>query len=84
MVKKLNVAEKNKLYATTNSEYVDALQQKDQAIARAHRIGQKKEIYIFKFTMNSFDKEDKNISIEKYTQNIQESKRELINIINKI
>ena len=56
----------------------------DQAIARAHRIGQKKEIYIFKFTMNSFDNEDENISIEKYTQNIQESKRELINIINKI
>ena len=53
----------------------------DQAIARAHRLGQEKEVFIFKFTMKNFDEENSNICIENYTKNIQKIKRECMNII---
>ena len=43
----------------------------DQAIARAHRIGQEKETYIFKFIMKSFDEEEESNCIETHFQSSQ-------------
>lgn len=58
----------------------------DQAIARCHRIGQKTDVDIFKFSINEFSKDEeqvqtqdnKEISIEKYMATVQDGKRELI------
>ena len=51
----------------------------DQAIARCHRIGQKKPVDVFRFYMSEFkgDKEEKSITIEKYVNTVQENKREI-------
>jgi SNF2 family DNA or RNA helicase len=51
----------------------------DQAIARCHRIGQTKSVYVERFEMCSFDNSIDNsidtINVEKYVGNIQEDKR---------
>jgi len=49
----------------------------DQAIARCHRIGQKKEVYVHRFEMNSFGKEDdrETRTIDKYVDDVQVEKR---------
>jgi SNF2 family DNA or RNA helicase len=49
----------------------------DQAIARCHRLGQTKEVEVFKFEMNGFDEEQKTISLETYIKGVQGMKREL-------
>jgi SNF2 family DNA or RNA helicase len=57
----------------------------DQAIARCHRIGQKMNVDIFKFSMSEFDTNKKSnledtreISIETYMTKVQESKKDLV------
>ena len=52
----------------------------DQAIARCHRIGQAKTVYVQRFEMAAFQGEDEDrtpINVEKYIGNVQKQKREL-------
>ena len=48
----------------------------DQAVARCHRIGQTKPVYVFRFVMDGFEKET--ISIETHIENAQGGKREIM------
>ena len=52
----------------------------DQAVARCHRIGQSKEVDVFRFTMKDFTEEHP--SIESYCREKQEIKREESKLIN--
>lgn len=55
-----------------------------QAIARCHRIGQTKTVYVNTFEMSSFDGREDNIvstTIDKHVNNIQDNKRCIINSI---
>ena len=51
----------------------------DQAIARAHRIGQNKAVDVYRFTMRGFGRHS--ISFEEYCYNVQNKKREIMKII---
>lgn len=55
----------------------------DQAIARAHRIGQEEKVNVFRFIMSNFGKDGKDgITIDKHCLNIQKAKRELMALVN--
>jgi SNF2 family DNA or RNA helicase len=47
----------------------------DQAIARCHRIGQIKPVYVQRFEMTSFEEDVSTLSIDKYVNDVQEGKR---------
>ena len=49
----------------------------EQAIARCHRLGQKKKVSVFRFVMGSFDDELRTKNIEMYSEFIQQEKREI-------
>ena len=61
----------------------------EQAIARCHRIGQKKPVYVERFEMNSFDKEEdeeeeegekeKTVTVDNYVYSIHDVKRNIVN-----
>jgi SNF2 family DNA or RNA helicase len=70
----LNLQQYNEVYFVT-PEWNPKME--EQAIARCHRIGQKKQVHVFRFIMNSFDKEQKTSNIEMYTETIQDSKNEI-------
>ena len=51
----------------------------EQAIARCHRMGQKKDVHVFRFIMDNFDDDNRTSTsnIEMYTENIQDEKNKL-------
>ena len=55
----------------------------DQAIARCHRIGQEKEVHVFRFEMDGFDKVEEQefapITLDKYVNKVQDGKRDIAN-----
>lgn len=70
----LNLQEYNEVYFVTPDWNP---QRENQAIARCHRIGQKKVVHVFRFVMDSFDEDNKTSNIEMYTEKIQEDKLQI-------
>ena len=70
----LNLQQYNEVYFVT-PEWNPKME--EQAIARCHRIGQTKQVHVFRFIMKSFDLEQKTSNIEMYTESIQENKNEI-------
>lgn len=68
----LNLQHFNQVYFTS-PWWNPALE--DQAVARAHRIGQKSPVKVFRFVMEGFGK--KSITLDEYCMQIQEVKRQL-------
>ena len=70
----LNLQEYNEIYFVTPDWNPQA---EEQAIARCHRIGQKKEVFVFRFVMDNFDEENTNSNIEIYSERVQKMKRKI-------
>lgn len=70
----LNLQEYNEIYFVTPDWNPQA---EEQAIARCHRIGQKKEVFVFRFVMDSFDEENTTTNIEMYSERVQKRKRKI-------
>jgi len=54
----------------------------DQAIARCHRIGQESEVDVFRFNMVAFDDDLETRTIDEYSSDVQDAKREVMTMIN--
>jgi len=70
----LNLQKYNEVYFVT-PEWNPKME--DQAIARCHRIGQTKPVFVFRFVMRSCDVADQTQNIEMYSETVQEQKREI-------
>ena len=68
----LNLQEFNEIYFVS-PHWNPAVE--DQAVARCHRIGQKKDVHVFRFNMESIDEND--ISQDSYCKSVQENKRKI-------
>jgi len=44
----------------------------DQAVARCHRIGQTKEVTVYRFNMTSFDEEMETQTLDEYSAAVQD------------
>lgn len=53
----------------------------DQAVARCHRIGQSKEVEVFRFMMSGFDEDEQTQTLDSYSAKVQEVKREVMTIL---
>lgn len=71
----LNLQEYNEIYFTSPHWNPSV---EDQAICRSYRMGQKKEVQVYRYIMKGFGK--KSISIEEYILEIQGMKREIMKI----
>ena len=70
----LNLQEYNEVYFVTPNWNPKV---EEQAIARCHRLGQKKKVSVFRFVMGSFDDQLRTKNIEMYSEFIQQEKREV-------
>lgn len=55
----------------------------DQAVARCHRIGQQKDVEVFRFTMAGFDDSGLTQTLDAYSAKVQDVKREVMTLIEK-
>ena len=49
----------------------------DQAVGRCHRMGQTKQVKVFRFQMAAFNQDECSINIENYVAAVQEEKKEI-------
>ena len=70
----LNLQQYNEIYFVTPDWNPKV---EEQAIARCHRLGQTKEVHVFRFVMDNFDLENKTMNIEMYSESVQENKNEI-------
>ena len=56
----------------------------DQAIARCYRIGQKKTTEVFRFVMEGFDKDGETSTLDQYSADVQDVKREVMTILDNV
>ena len=53
----------------------------DQAVGRCHRMGQTKQVKVFRFQMAAFNQDECSINIENYVAAVQEEKKEIATAI---
>ena len=52
----------------------------DQAVARSHRLGQSKPVYVYRYIMSGFDDDSFTQNIENYCESVQKEKRSLYKV----
>jgi len=53
----------------------------DQAIARAHRIGQNEKVDVFRFIMEGFDDEEETCTLDAHSKAVQDTKRKAMRFV---